>query len=62
MTFEWEEINNLPSCVTYRAKVWGEWIVNNLCVTTTSSEGTQRMATESMVFIPDPNHEWSIEE
>ena len=48
MKFEWERI----SIGTLRAKVYGGWIIN----TVENSEDGQ-----SMVFVPDLNHEWSVE-
>jgi len=50
--FEWELLKriNSPYASTYRAKVPGGWIVLHW------SE------TKSMVFIPDPNHEWKVNE
>lgn len=54
--FEWEilECNEKRSIRTARAKVYGGWIVNS-CV------DKEALCCESMVFIPDPNHEWEIE-
>lgn len=53
--FEWEEIFSSPDGrnFTYRAKVFGGWIISSYTYATTPAE--------SMVFIPDPNHEWEIE-
>lgn len=49
--FEWENIDDNQYGETERAKVFGGWIiyrsVNQLII--------------SMVFIPDPKHEWEIE-
>lgn len=49
--FEWEILKlNLP-CVTSRAKVIGGWIVSDYV-----ADGPA-----GMVFIPDPNHDWEID-
>jgi len=45
--FKWERI----SLGTFRAKVFGGWIVT--CVEHSESD-------ESLVFIPDPEHKWQI--
>lgn len=60
MKFEWEnihrrEFNDVLNATT-RAKVFGGWVLHHLlCDENESSQS------ESMVFIPDPNHEWQIE-
>lgn len=46
--FEWEPIAHL----TDRARVIGGWVLLSSCEVNQS---------ESMVFIPDPDHEWEIE-
>ncbi len=46
INFDWECLLG----TTYRAKVIGGWIVRN--------EEFER--SESMVFVPDPNHQWEI--
>lgn len=56
MRFEWEEIKNLSSHKTYRAKVFGGWLVS----TESYLEGERK--SESLVFIPDSKHEWEIDE
>lgn len=48
--FEWETITEYPP--TYRAKVFGGWKVTSV---NSSSQ------TETSIFVPDPNHEWEIE-
>ena len=40
---------------TYRAKVIGGWLVRNFDVTYNA-----KSTSESMVFVPDPNHDWVI--
>lgn len=66
MKFEWELIfENKCGENSFRAKVFGGWIVkdqffsepadidvSDCCVSTS----------ESMIFIPDANHEWVIED
>lgn len=60
MRFEWETIKDLPTSNTYRAKVYGGWLVNN--VTKYRDErGKPAGQSESMVFVPDPSHKWEIE-
>jgi hypothetical protein len=60
MKFEWENLfyhhtANDKFAFTDRAKVFGGWLVlNKICA------GSR--AHESMVFVPDPNHEWEITE
>jgi len=57
--FEWEllKMNNSPYAGTYRAKVPGGWIVLHWSQTRFGENGG---TSESMVFIPDPNHEWKV--
>ncbi len=61
MKFEWEEIYSHHTTVwhkkTYRAKIFGGWLINHLSWTT--HEGG---LTDAIVFVPDPNYEWKIEE
>jgi hypothetical protein len=59
MKFEWEMIDNNTVdkkhfAITHRAKVIGGWIVHN-------ATKLPNVGSESMVFIPDPNHEWTLE-
>lgn len=61
MKFEWEELLNLRSCKTYRARVFGGWIVNNLTFHHATSISDPDLLSESMVFVPDINHEWTID-
>lgn len=48
--FKYEKVKDS----TYRAAVFGGWIL-------VSVGGIVGDPKESMVFIPDPNHEWEIE-
>lgn len=57
MKFEWEKIHGTNSCETYRAKVFGGWIVNNLQIQFDDGQ----VASESSIFVPDTYHEWVIE-
>lgn len=54
--FKWEQLDS----VTFRVKVFGGWIVNRMCEIHTNSMESGRMITDSMVFIPDPNHLWKV--
>lgn len=65
MKFEWEELyfdpGNELNELTYRAKVFGGWIVKNFTRMMDSRESPEWIASsESMVFIPDPEHKWEI--
>lgn len=58
MKSEWEHIGNIKlygiyCYYTVRMRVIGGWIVNNRCILSPMLD--------SMVFIPDANHEWVIE-
>lgn len=46
LPFKWEKIE----IDAWRAKVVGGWVLQTI-----------NNQSESMVFIPDPNHEWRIE-
>ena len=50
---EWEKIDSN----TERMKTWGGWIVLHYDWTNDGGEPV----CESMVFIPDINHEWELE-
>lgn len=55
--WEWEKLDE----ATYRSKVIGGWLilhVNSLAVTDGKNRATSM--SESMVFLPDRDHEWSI--
>ena len=57
MKFEWETINDNDTSSTHRSPVIGGWIVRY------NYENIPRQNdTVAMVFIPDPNHEWQIDE
>lgn len=57
MKFEWETIyaSKGNHHVTTRAKVFGGWLVKHRSIPPNSD------LIASMVFVPDPNHEWEIE-
>lgn len=57
MNFEWEMLFKDESTKTFRAKVIGGWILNNL---SRFKEENTFYCSESTVFIPDSNHEWRI--
>lgn len=61
MKFEWEILvnSNTPSLLlfTKRGKVFGGWIVNNINYLNDNNQSIS----ESMVFIPDPEHKWSVD-
>lgn len=70
MKFEWEEIyfsDNYYENVymeTSRAKVIGGWLVRHQMLVDEDRENEFEGWTNSqntMVFIPDPNHEWDVE-
>lgn len=56
MKFEWEIIDNTGPRIIRRASVIGGWIVRSYTCTNST------YPSESMVFIPDQNHEWVIDE
>jgi len=53
---KWETITEDPFC--YRLKVYGGWIMKSV-LKERSDRGSIALAV-SMVFVPDPNHEWSL--
>lgn len=58
MKFEWETIKyDRDSAGTYRAKVIGGWLVKSR-----TGHFAASPRSETMVFIPDAKHEWTIEE
>ena len=62
MEFEWEILNHDDgsSFRTFRAKVIGGWLVRNI-TWYDHDEFQASSLCESMVFVPDPKHEWGIE-
>jgi hypothetical protein len=51
--FEWETLDK----ATFRAKVIGGWVILSFYEQVGTNE---RIQSESMVFIPDPDHQWEI--
>lgn len=61
MQFNWEEIYDAGEDnfdVTKRAKVFGGWIVQHFVL----ELGSPPAPCISLTFIPDPNHEWVIDD
>lgn len=62
MKFEWEEIYSVlgrwgnKTVSTYRAKVFGGWVVLN-----ENCSGDSEVSNTSC-FIPDPEHKWNIKD
>lgn len=58
MEWQWEQLDES----SYRAKVIGGWILLHTKHTTIvdSKKNKDMIQTESMVFIPDRDHEWTI--
>ena len=60
MKFEWERLvynsYSRGGNSTIRAKVFGGWILRQLCW-----NKDDQVQSESMAFIPDKNHEWEID-
>jgi len=60
---KWEIISDYNDGVDQnqmaRAKVFGGWIIKSHTYSTKSF--VANLISESMVFMPDPNHEWKIE-
>lgn len=59
MKFEWETIhekliNSQRFTYTERARVFGGWLVN-------SRAHHDGVGHESMVFMPDPQHKWTLD-
>jgi hypothetical protein len=57
---EWERIVDSEydnaGFLTERLKVFGGWMVINL-----SWDDNKHTESQSSIFVPDPNHEWSLE-
>jgi hypothetical protein len=61
MKFEWQKLAGNEGSQTWRAKVIGGWILNNFTVIEMTPDRGMRNGSESMVFVPDPDHKWSVE-
>ena len=59
ISFEWQLIYNNDHCSTRRAKVIGGWIIKNSSWGNGTDYEDGPMC-ESMVFVTDPFHEWTI--
>lgn len=64
MKFEWERLEDqsfehYTHFTTLRAKVIGGWIIRTNEYT---FDEPSVAASESLVFVPDPKHEWVIDE
>jgi hypothetical protein len=53
--FKWEKIHIDEHSHSSRAKVIGGWIIHTL-----TESPINNIISESMIFIPDQNHEWEI--
>lgn len=70
MKFEWEEIYTSEDAYenlymeTFRAKVLGGWIVRHQSILdadrANNFDGWSH-AQNSMMFVPDPDHEWEVD-
>lgn len=66
--FEWEKIHerkkeNIYWFATYRAKVFGGWLVRNFDLTIhpyRDALNIDQSTSESMVFVPDAQHSWTV--
>lgn len=56
MKFKWEKLAEY----TRRAKVYGGWLVH--VWTPVDNDSLGDVVSEAMVFIPDPKHEWVIDD
>jgi len=59
--FEWEQICEIGTLSTLRAKVFGGWLVRTVAWTHRWGDQQIQSLSESSVFVSDPNHEWEIE-
>ncbi len=57
LEWNWEQIEDLNDgrLQTLRAKVIGGWVLKSI-----TQDMKAKVMSESMVFIPDRDHEWSI--
>jgi hypothetical protein len=64
MKFKWKLIyqsfEGRKKIFTYQAKIAGGLLINNQ-TSIMCHDGKMESISESLVFVPDPNHEWSIE-
>jgi len=63
MKFQWKRIDNSSGQLgTFRAKVFGGWMLRYTEEFYTNDAGNAYQCTQNMEFIPDPDHIWEIEE
>lgn len=62
-TLSWQCIYASGSSSTYRAAVWGGWIVRTVDYFNYVGDAgmTSAVQSESSVFVPDAKHEWFLE-
>lgn len=64
MKFDWQIIHERRggdvSDVTLRGKVIGGWLIKSVYVDESSS--CKPIREHALTFVPDPNHEWEINE
>lgn len=53
LDWSWEKLDDY----TWRAQVYGGWVLHKQMVL---SKGKETSSSESMVFIPDRDHQWTI--
>lgn len=62
MKFEWEYIEREEDYwSTCRAKIHGGWIIKHNMYSEVIDDGSYSVS-NSMVFVPDPHHCWSIDD
>jgi hypothetical protein len=59
--FNWQVISGESLDSTSRAMVIGGWLVSYSRTLMFLGENENGSVSETMVFVPDPNHEWEIE-
>ena len=63
MNFVWECLHDYADDTqgSFRARVFGGWVLKEYIIYDVDSAYSEQRMVQSMVFIPDPNHEWEIE-
>ena len=65
---DWESVESHIRIITMRTKIFGGWLVKsyeNVGYTTLNSTDTKLKDSDwriSLTFVPDPNHEWNLDE
>lgn len=54
LEWNWEMLDKYQFNATHRAKVIGGWLVHH------HSQNLELGMSETMCFVPDPDHEWTI--